>query len=144
MNGFQALMAAAAVGLLLAAGCGGSDTKGGSGAVGVDAGGFQRVSPAELNAMLKSKDFPLINVHIPYEGELEGTDGFIPFDKIVGELDRLPADKSAKVVLYCRSGRMSTEAAQALVKLGYTNIWELGGGMIAWDTDGFKVVQRSP
>ena len=77
--------------------------------------------------MLGAKDFLLVNVHIPYDGELAGTDLFIPFDQITDQLDKLPQDKSAKLVLYCRSGRMSTEAGRDLVGLGYTNVWELGG-----------------
>jgi rhodanese-related sulfurtransferase len=31
---------------------------------------------------------------------------------------------------------MSTEAAQTLVQLGYTNVWNLDGGMIAWENSG--------
>ena len=144
-SGLHLLAALATVGLLLAAACGGSDSasSGDEGKpAGKDAGGFRRVTPAELDAMLKAGDAPLINVHIPYEGELDGTDAFIPFDHITEELDQLPADKSAKIVLYCRSGRMSTEAAQALVGLGYTNVWELGGGMIAWEQAGFTVLRK--
>ena len=75
------------------------------------AGGYTKVSPAELTAMLAKKDFPLINVHVPYEGEIEGTDAFVAYDKIGANLDKLPADKGARIVLYCRRGSMSTTAA---------------------------------
>ena len=92
--------------------------------------------------MLQSKDFPLINVHIPYEGEIEGTDQHIPFDQITQRLGDLPSDKKAKVVIYCRSGNMSTQAATALVQAGYTNIWELGGGMIAWRDAGLPLITK--
>jgi rhodanese-related sulfurtransferase len=34
---------------------------------------------------------------------------------------------------------MSTEAAQALVKLGYTNVFQLAGGMIAWEKAGYPI-----
>ena len=42
------------------------------------------------------------------------------------ELPELP-DKNQLVMVYCRSGRRSKEAAEKLVKLGYTNIVEFGG-----------------
>lgn len=81
----------------------------------------------------------LINTHIPYEGELPATDAFIPFDQIAQTQDRLSVDKAAKVVLYCRSGRMSMTAAQTLVGLGYTHVMNLTGGMNAWRDAGFSV-----
>ena len=42
-------------------------------------------------------------------------------------------------MLYCRSGNMSAEAAEMLVGLGYTDVWDLRGGMIAWERAGFRL-----
>lgn len=109
--------------------------------VSVPGGAYFTIEPRELETMLKTKDFPLINVHIPYEGEIAGTDQFIPFDQIASS-KLLPKDKKAELVIYCRSGRMSTIAAQALVKLGYSNVRELRGGFNAWVTAGLKLEMR--
>jgi len=79
---------------------------------------------------------------VPYEGELDRTDLFIPYDQITSRLAELPSAKDAKILVYCRSGRMSTIAAKALVGLGYTNVWELDGGMIAWEAAGYQIMQR--
>jgi rhodanese-related sulfurtransferase len=111
--------------------------------VSVEGGGsYTDVSAAGLSAMLANKDFPLINVHIPYEGEIEGTDQFIAYDEIEQNLDKLPAEKDARIVLYCRSDNMSNTAARALVTLGYTDIWNLDGGMIAWEQAGYPLLDK--
>ena len=107
----------------------------------VTGGSYQNIAPAELNRMLKRKDFVFINVHIPFAGNIADTDLSIPYNQISSSenLLQLPADKSTRIVLYCRSGRMSTIAAEELVKLGYTNIWNLAGGMLEWEKAGFKI-----
>ena len=102
-------------------------------------GSYQNVTPDELNAMLKDKDFVFINVHIPFAGNIANTDLSIPYDQIEQNLSQLPSDKNAKIVLYCRSGRMSAIAAEKLVSLGYTNIWDLEGGMLDWEQAGFDL-----
>ena len=105
-----------------------------------DGGSYTDVSATGLAAMLEAEDLLLVNVHIPYAKEIEGTDLFIPFDKIEQNLDQLPADKGSRVVLYCRSGSMSAIAARTLVQLGYTDVWNLDGGMIAWEQAGYPLV----
>src|SRR3990172_2448196 len=91
--------------------------------VSVDGGGaYTNITSAQLAEMLKSKDFFFVNTHIPYEGEIAQTDAFIPYDETAQRLSEYPADKNAKIVVYCRSGRMSAIAAQELVNAGYTNV----------------------
>jgi rhodanese-related sulfurtransferase len=102
-------------------------------------GSFQNITPAELYTMLKSKDFVFINVHIPFAGNIPDTDLSIPYNEIEQNLSQLPADKSDKIVLYCSSGRMSQLAAEELISLGYTNVWNLEGGMNDWQQAGFEL-----
>ncbi|MEP7136114.1 MAG: rhodanese-like domain-containing protein [Chloroflexota bacterium] len=107
----------------------------------VTGGSYQNITAAELNTVLKSKDFTFVNVHIPFAGNIAATDLLIPYDQISTSenLSQLPTNKSAKIVLYCRSGRMSAIAAEELVSLGYTNIWNLDGGMDAWEKAGYPL-----
>lgn len=105
----------------------------------VDGGAYTNITPPELNRLLSYKDFTFVNVHIPFEGNIAKTDAFIPFDQIDQHLSQLPANKSAKIVLYCRSGRMSVIAAKTLIKLGYRNVWNLNGGMLAWEQAGLAL-----
>ena len=107
----------------------------------VPGGRYAQLDAATLHGQLASKDFTLINVHVPYEGEIAGTDRFVPFDRVAQDR-RLPKDRAAEIVVYCRSGRMSEVAARALVKLGYTNVRELRGGMNAWAAAGYALRER--
>jgi rhodanese-related sulfurtransferase len=101
--------------------------------IAVQGGQYTNISVAEMQSMLKNKDFTFINVHIPFEGDIPDTDLSIPYNEIDQNLDKLPEDKNAKIVLYCRSDRMSSIASETLVNLGYTNVWNLEGGMVAWE-----------
>ena len=90
------------------------------------------VTPKQLKNMLQKKNFTFINVHTPYEGEIEKTDSFIAYNEIVASTASLPKDKNAPIILYCKTGRMSSEAIGTIKKLGYTNVRHLAGGMDAW------------
>ena len=109
--------------------------------IAVAGGSYQNITPRELNTILKDKDFVFVNVHIPFAGNISNTDLSISYDQvsIPENLAQLPTDKAAKIVLYCRSGRMSEIAATELVSRGYTNIWNLDGGMVAWEQAGYEI-----
>lgn len=107
--------------------------------VAVEGGEYIDVSVDEFETMLENKDFTFINVHVPFEGNIPDTDLSIPFDQIGSNLDQLPADKDAKILLYCRSGSMSSTAAKTLVQSGYTNVWNLDGGFNAWQRAGLPL-----
>ena len=102
----------------------------------------KKLTAAQLATMLTKKDFFLVNVHIPYEGEIANTDAFIDYDTIADHLDKLPKDKNASIVLYCRGGGMSDIASKALVHLGYSQVSDLVGGMNGWKDAGFPLIEK--
>ena len=64
------------------------------------------------------------------EGHIPGAI-VIPHDEITDRAEEELPDKDQLLLVYCRSGRRSKIAAEALVELGYTNIKEFGG-IIDW------------
>jgi len=104
-------------------------------------GTWTNISANTLAAKMKAKDFTLLNVKTPYIGEIAGTDLYIPYTDLRARASELPADRSAPIVVYCRTGTESAIAAQELLDLGYTNIENLAGGMTAWTASGRTLVQ---
>ncbi|MHB8867768.1 MAG: rhodanese-like domain-containing protein [Thermoleophilia bacterium] len=102
--------------------------------------GYTNITPDELATMLENKDFVFVNTHVPYEGEIEQTDLFIDFERAAELVSELPADKNAKIVAYCRSDRMSVIAVEEWVKAGYTNLYNLEGGFVAWEDAGYELL----
>ena len=86
-----------------------------------------------------ASNYTIVNVHIPYEGEIQGTDANIAYNDIDALTAALP-DKNAQIILYCRSGNMSAQASRALADLGYTQIWDVPGGMNAWRESGREIL----
>lgn len=111
--------------------------------IAVGTASYVRLAPQALSTLLRTTEATVINVHVPYAGEIDGTDLFIPFDQIAGRTADLPA-KDRPIILYCRTGRMSAIAAATLVGLGYTNVTELAGGMEAWTASGLPLQTRPP
>lgn len=98
------------------------------------------VGPDEFAAAIAAPGRVTVNVHVPFEGDIVGTDLSIPFDQIAAQADRLPADRKTGLAIYCRSGPMSAIAAATLHDLGYTDVVELRGGMRAWQADGRPLI----
>ncbi len=108
------------------------------------------ITQAQLTEALRTKNqsngrqaFVFINVHTPYEGEIEHTDLVIPYDNIVSQSAVLPKDKHTPIILYCKTGHMSTIALATLRKMGYTNVRQLTGGMDAWTRSGGTLLNLS-
>ena len=100
----------------------------------------EQVAPAEFAAVVADEDVVTVNVHVPDEGSIPGTDAAIPFDQITTSVGDLPQERSTPLAVYCRTGQMSAEAVQTLRDLGYTNVVELRGGMEAWTADGRELL----
>lgn len=140
--GLVAIVSAVGIAVLTGQFSGGPNSAGAGGTVVQARGGqWTNVAPDSLASMMKAKDFTLLNVKTPYMGEIAGTDLYIPYTELAGRAAELPTDKSARIVVYCRSGNESAIAAQTLLDLGYTNIDNLDGGMTAWLASGRDLVQ---
>ncbi len=100
---------------------------------------FISVSPKEFYRMIQEEDVFVIDVHVPRQKHIPGTDAWIPYDRIEEFVDRLPEDKNTKILVYCRSGYMSKIAASKLAEMGYRNIVNLDGGTVAWIREGLPM-----
>ena len=109
--------------------------------INADMGGYpyRIVYVPELQTMLENKDFVMVNVYTPWEKDIPQTDLRIGYDVLEQNLSQLPADKDAKILVYCLSGGMSKKAVATLVTNGYTNIWMLEGGLTSWEAAGLPV-----
>jgi len=102
----------------------------------------EKISVDQLEKLMDQKDFTLINVHIPYQGEIDNTDLLIPYNAVNQNKNLLPKNKDEKIVVYCMEDQMSDVAAEQLTKMGYTRVFNLQGGMVAWQNQGRRLVYR--
>ena len=103
--------------------------------------GYMPTDPSTFAKLADNPYVTMVNVHIPYAGKIPGTDLSIPYNETEQLLAALPKDKNAPVAVYCRSGGMSAVASKALVAAGYTNVYDLTGGMIAYENSGNTLIK---
>ena len=102
------------------------------------AAAYVNLDASEFMEKVDTEGVFTVDVHIPEQQHIRGTDAVIPFDEIESNINEFPADKSTPIALYCRSGSMSTSASQELIDLGYTTVYNLLGGVYAWEDAGFE------
>ena len=98
---------------------------------------FINVAPAELASRRSGGWDPFVlDVRKPHEADI-ATIGFAdllqPHDQIAGVLDQIPRDRD--VVVYCKKGGRSAKAARVLAENGFTQLYNLDGGINAWSAD---------
>jgi len=85
----------------------------------------------------------LLDVRTTSEWEQDGyieNATLIPHTQLESREGELPQDKDSLILLYCRSGNRSQDAAQTLVDMGFTNIIELESGITGWKDAGMPVM----
>lgn len=89
-------------------------------------------------------DVVLIDVHTPPAQEgIAGTDLRVSAERVTDAPD-LPTDLDVPILLYCRTGKMSSDAASALVNAGYRDVAYLEGGTVAWADAGLPLESVEP
>ena len=97
------------------------------------------VDSYEFDELTKDDVF-IIQTRTPYEPGIKGTHLVIEdYENVRLYQEFLPKDKNKKILIYCRSGRRSSIASTQLLELGYTNVHNLEGGMIAWTRSGKEI-----
>ena len=99
------------------------------------------ISPEDLNKV--NKDILLIDVRTPGEyasGHVENSVNIdfraSNFKDLIGQLD-----KNQDVYVYCKVGGRSGSAAKMMEDMGFNKIYDLKGGIMQWEKDGFKKVK---
>lgn len=96
---------------------------------------YEQISQDEAKRIMDTEsDYIIIDARTQEEfdeGHIENAI-LIPEYEIQEKAPELIPDKNALILVYCRSGRRSKIASEALVQLGYTNVKEFGG-IIDWE-----------
>jgi len=89
------------------------------------------------------RDIFLLDVRTQSEfdnGHLSFVDMLIPYDSLELYIEKLPKDKETEIYSYCRGGGRSMIASKFLISKGYKNVFNILGGIMAWEDAGYEVV----
>jgi len=112
--------------------------------VGCMPGGDAVLYPGEFNSRIHATtQVQLVDVRTPKEyaeGHIEGAVNMnFNGDNFTQEIETLT--KTMAVYLYCRSGKRSASAARQMGELGFKEVYDLDGGILAWEGGGLPVVK---
>ena len=94
-------------------------------------------------AIAEYNDGFLLDVRTTSEWEQDGyieNATLIPHTELESREGELPQDKDTLILLYCRSGNRSQDAAETLIGMGFTNLIELKSGITGWKDAGMPVM----
>lgn len=104
---------------------------------------YKNISPCKAHSIMKV-NFSIFLLDVRTKEEYNQkhipNSNLIPIDKLESEITHKVPDKSKTIIVYCKSGKRSLQAAQVLAKLGYKDIYNLVGGIDSWEfeTEGSK------
>lgn len=102
---------------------------------------FKEIAPKDFAEKIKSTENPqILDVRTPEEFESEHIDNAVNVNWNGQDFAANVAsyDKSKPVFVYCLSGGRSKKAAEKLNELGFTNVYELEGGIMKWNAEGLS------
>ena len=97
------------------------------------------ISVAEVKEKIAANaHINLLDVREPEERAAFNIGGtFIPVGQVMAmQTDQIDHWKNEEVICYCRSGKRSMQAGMMLETMGFTNVKNLKGGMLAWEGEG--------
>ncbi|OCB70674.1 thioredoxin [Flavobacterium piscis] len=103
---------------------------------------FESLHPKEFAEKIKTTDHPqILDVRTPDEFESEHIDKAknVNWNSDDFEAKAASYDKSKPVFVYCLSGGRSKKAAAKLKELGFNTVYELDGGFLNWNEEGFGI-----
>jgi molybdopterin/thiamine biosynthesis adenylyltransferase/rhodanese-related sulfurtransferase len=102
----------------------------------------EEIEPFEAAQELEGGDVVLIDTREPHEYQEAHLDGgkLVPPGLLGDEIATAAPNKSARTIVYCRSGNRSYKAAEQMEALGYTDVASMAGGILAWQEQGLPVL----
>ncbi len=102
-----------------------------------DSATVQPITAVELKEKMDaSEDFLLLDVRQQDEYDFVNLDGtLIPLGQLQQRLGEIDAYKDKEVVVMCRTGSRSGQAARILAREGFQNVFNLSGGINGWSRD---------
>ena len=102
---------------------------------------FKNLSPMNAVAKMNGDNLVIIDVRDPHEFILGHIENAIntPLGKLKEQLKSLETYKNKDILLVCQSGTRSSPACKTLIKAGFNHVFNLDGGMQAWEDHKFPI-----
>jgi molybdopterin/thiamine biosynthesis adenylyltransferase/rhodanese-related sulfurtransferase len=104
---------------------------------------IEEIAPFEAAEEIDGGDVVLVDTREPHEYDEAHLDGarLVPPGILEDEIGSVVPDRDRRVLLYCRTGNRSGKAAEQMAALGYGNVANVEGGILAWQEQGLPVVE---